>query len=225
MIELPIAIHVLFLFAVIWCLFWALAATRSRIVLAVMIALGVVHWILATRGVYTNTTTFPPPQGLLLAPAVVALVITLIMPAGRRWLASLDPLALVMLQVMREPVEVTLHQAYISGLVPQGMTYSGHNFDILSGISAAFMAAWMISKSPPGRAVQIAWNLGCLVLLFIVVITAVLSIPSSIQRLNFDHPNVLVTSAPYVLLPAVIVPAALWAHMASLVRLFAKDQR
>jgi len=219
------AVETLFLFAVIWCLFWALTATRSRIVLAVMVALGVVHWILAARGVYTNTTTFPPPQALLLAPAVLALVITLIMPAGRRWLSGFDPLALVMLQVMRVPVEVTLHQAWLSGLVPQGMTYSGHDFDILSGISAAFMATWMLGKRPPGRAVQIGWNLACLVLLFIVVITAVLSIPSSIQRINFDHPNVLVTSAPYVLLPAVIVPAALWAHAASLVRLFAKDQR
>ncbi len=215
----------LFLFAVIWCLFWALAATRSRIVLAVMIGIGVAHWILAARGVYTDTTTFPPPQPLLLAPTVLGLIVALIVPAGRRWLASFDPLALVMLQVMRVPIEITLHQAWISGLVPQGMTYSGHNFDILSGISAAFMAAWMLGKRPPGRSVQIAWNLAGLVLLFIVVITAVLSIPSSIQRLNFDHPNVLVTVTPYVLLPALLVPAALWAHVASLVRLLAKDQR
>lgn len=213
------ASEVLFLVATVWCLFWALVATRSRGFLLLMVALGTVHWILAEQGTYQNVTAFPPLQFLLLAPVVIALVFTLLLSTGRAWMRSLPLVALTALHVLRIPVELVLHDAYEAGLVPQDMTYSGFNFDILSGISALLMVGWMMSKRPPGRAVLIAWNLCCLALLFIVVITAVLSIPSSVQRINFDMPNVLVTTPPWVLLPAVMVPAVLWAHVAALVRL------
>ncbi len=218
-------IEALFLFAVIWCLFWALAASRSRAFLIGLVVLGTVQWALASKGFYTNETSFPPPQMLVFAPVLIALLATVITKPGRNWLSNLDPVALMMIHVARIPVELTLHEGYVQGLVPQGMTYSGFNFDILSGISAAFMVAWMLGKSPPSRKVQLAWNLACLALLLVVVITAVLSLPSSIQRINFDHPNVLVLATPYILLPALIVPLVLWAHVASLVRLVGKHQR
>ena len=162
---------------------------------------------------------------LVFAPVLIALLAMVINKPGRNWLSNLDPVALMMIHVARIPVELTLHEGYVQGLVPQGMTYSGFNFDILSGISAAFMVAWMLGKSPPRRNVQLAWNIACLALLLVVVITAVLSLPSSIQRINFDRPNVLVMATPYILLPALIVPLVLWAHVASLLRLVGKHQR
>ena len=222
---MPTAIEALFLFAVIWCLFWALVASRSRAFLISLTVLGAVQWVLSSKGFYTNETSFPPPQMLVFAPVLIALLAMVINKPGRNWLSNLDPVALMMIHVARIPVELTLHEGYVQGLVPQGMTYSGFNFDILSGISAAFMVAWMLGKSPPRRNVQLAWNIACLALLLVVVITAVLSLPSSIQRINFDRPNVLVMATPYILLPALIVPLVLWAHVASLVRLVGKHQR
>lgn len=94
----------------------------------------------------------------------------------------------------------------------------------MSGITALLMVMWMLSKRPPGRAVLIAWNAVCVVLLAIVVITAVGSIPSAVQRWNFDQPNVLVLRTPYVLLPALLVPAVLWAHVAALVQLLRRER-
>lgn len=211
--------QLLFLFAVAWCLFWGFMATRSRGFLLLMAMWGVLHWVLATRGVYGDATATPPPQALFLAPVVLALLVALILPAGRRWLHSLDLLALTALHILRIPVELVLHQAWARGLVPRDMTYSGHNFDILSGISAACLVAWLLSKRPPSRGVLIAWNVVCLGLLLNVVVTAVLSIPSVLQRLNFDQPNVLVTRTPFVLLPAILVPAVLWSHVAALFKL------
>ncbi|MBL0043810.1 MAG: hypothetical protein IPP33_05155 [Flavobacteriales bacterium] len=222
---MPTAIEALFLFAVIWCLFWALVASRSRAFLISLTVLGAVQWVLSSKGFYTNETSFPPPQMLVFAPVLIALLATVINKPGRNWLSNLDPVALMMIHVARIPVELTLHEGYVQGLVPQGMTYCGFNFDILSGISAAFMVAWMLGKSPPRRNVQLAWNIACLALLLVVVITAVLSLPSSIQRVNFDRPNVLVMATPYILLPALIVPLVLWAHVASLLRLVGKHQR
>jgi hypothetical protein len=217
---MPPWVEALFVFAVVWCLFWAAVAARSRRFLVVLLVLAATHLLLAERGFYLDATSTPPPQAAWLAPVFVALTVAVALPRGRRWLASLDPIALMFLHVLRLPVEITLHQAFVHGSVPRGMTFDGHNFDIMSGVSALVLAAWMTSKRPPSRGVLIAWNLACLGLLAIVVTTAILSIPSSLQRLNFDRPNVLVLSTPYVLLPALLVPAVLWAHVAALVRLF-----
>lgn len=211
--------EILFHLAIAWCLFWAYAASGSRLLLAVMLALGLVHGLLAERGVYADATSFPPPQFALLAPVVLALLVLLFVPRGRAWLGGFSLVALTALNALRIPVELVLHDAYEAGLVPRGMTYSGHNFDIVSGITALLMVGWMLSKRPPSRTVLIAWNLLCLVLLVIVVVTAAGSIPSTVQHWNFDRPNLLVLRAPYVLLPALLVPAVLLAHAAALVQL------
>lgn len=217
---MPPTAEALFLLAVCWCLFWLLAATRSRWFVLAVVALGALHWVLAERGLYTNAQAFPPPQLLLLAPVLVALLGTVLLRPGRAWLRGLPLFALTAVHGLRLPVELVLHDAYQAGLVPQDMTYSGFNFDILSGISALLLLLlWMRSGRPPGRAVLVAWNLLCLGLLLVVVGTAVLSIPSSVQRLNFAAPNLLVTATPWVLLPAVLVPAVLFAHVAALLRL------
>lgn len=225
MTDLPFATELIFLFSVFWCLFWALVATGSRVFIIILVALGAAHWILADAGFYMDTRSVPPVQLLVLLPTLLALAGLSAAPAGRKWMAGAAPVALVMVHVARIPVELTLHSAYLHGAVPRGMTFLGHNFDILSGISAAFLAAWMLGRKPPGRHVLIAWNFACLVLLAIVVVTAIRSLPSSIQTLNFDQPNVLVTRTPYILLPALVVPVVLWAHVAALFGLFGKHQR
>lgn len=222
---LPPHTTLLFLFAVCWSLFWAHRATRSRAILVILIGVGAVHVMLARQGFYQRPHAVPPPQLALLGPVLLATLAMFAMGRARRWLQALPLLPLTMLHIARVPVEVTLHEAYRAGLVPQDMTWSGHNFDILSGISAAFLAAWMLGRRRPGRGVLIGWNLVCLGLLLNVVTTAVLSIPSSVQRLHFDHPNVLVTSAPYILLPALVVPLVFWAHLAALAGLLRKHQR
>lgn len=211
--------ELLFFFAVLWCLFWALVATRSRGFVLLLILLGCIHWVLASVGFYTDSTAIPPRQILLLAPPLVALALVVALPTGRRWLAGAGLLSLTALHILRVPVELVLHQAYEQGLVPRDMTYAGVNPDILSGLSAAFLVAWMTSARPPSKTVLIIWNLACLGLLVNIVVIAVLSLPTAIQSMNTDQPNVLVLRTPYVLLPAVLVPAVLWSHLAALVEL------
>lgn len=216
--------ELLFAFAVLWCLLCAFAATGSRWFVMGLIALGALHWVLASSDVYADATAFPPPQLALLGPVLIALIALLLFPKGRAWLGALPLIPLTALHILRVPVELVLHGGYEAGLVPQDMTYSGRNFDIVSGITAIGMVAWMMSKRPPGRAVLVGWNLACLALLFNVVITAALSVPSTVQRINFDAPNLLVVRAPYVLLPALLVPCVLWAHAAALVRLLRRPR-
>lgn len=218
--AMPTVAYLLFFAALAWCLVWSYRAVGRAWFPLLLLLLGGVHTLLAARGLYTDTTSFPPPQLVLIGPVVLALLVCVLFPRGRAWLRTLPLFALTAMHVLRIPVELVLHDAYQADLVPRAMTYAGTNYDILSGISATLLLVWLRSARPPGRAVLIAWNIACLLLLINVVSTAVLSIPSSVQRIHFDHPNVLVTTAPWVLLPAMLVPVVLWAHVAALVRLF-----
>jgi hypothetical protein len=60
------------------------------------------------------------------------------------------------------------------------------------------------------------FNLIGLGLLINIVTIAVLSLPTPMQRFGFDRPNIAVLYFPYVLLPTVIVPIVLFAHLAAL---------
>lgn len=214
--------YILFGLALTWCLSWTARATRGWLMPAVLATIGALQWFLADSGFYRDALAFPPPQLALLAPMVVGLGLLFLIPAGRRWSGGMDLTALTALHILRVPVELVLHEAYLEGLVPRSMTYSGHNFDIVTGLSAAFLTAWLVSQKKPSQRVLVAWNLLGIVLLAIVVITAVFSIPSSVQRWAFDQPNILVVSTPWVLLPAVLVPAVLWAHITALFNLLGK---
>jgi uncharacterized membrane protein YeaQ/YmgE (transglycosylase-associated protein family) len=219
---MSVSASILFGLALVWCLFWTARATRGWALPVVLAVVGAVQWLLADSGFYGDTTGFPPPQSALLAPMVIGLCLVFLLPAGWRWSRNTDLTALTALHILRMPVELVLHEAYLEGLVPRSMTYSGHNFDIITGLSAAFLTAWLVSRKKPSKGVLVAWNILGIVLLAIVVVTAVFSIPSSVQRWNFDQPNILVVSVPWVLLPAVLVPAVLWAHITALFNLLGK---
>ncbi|MEO8069154.1 MAG: hypothetical protein ABI599_15760 [Flavobacteriales bacterium] len=216
---MPIAYTLLFLFACVWAAAFLYLATRSWKVLGATLLLGAIQALLAFSGFYEDTATVPPRAMLLLAPAMGIVAVVAILNNGRRLMREASMSALVLLHVCRIPVEVTLHGAWQQGLVPQAMTYEGNNFDILSGISAILIWLYLRRSAQPSKTLLVGWNLLCLGLLFNIVITAVLSIPGPLQMLNQETPNRLVLLLPYVLLPAIVVPAVLFAHMCALLKL------
>jgi hypothetical protein len=90
------------------------------------------------------------------------------------------------------------------------MTYTGRNFDIVTG-ATAILVAWALA-SRGSRRLVIAWNVMGLALLVNVLTIAVLSTPV-FRYFGDDRLNVFVTYPPYVWLPAVMVLAALAGHL------------
>jgi hypothetical protein len=127
---------------------------------------------------------------------------------------------LTALHIIRVPVELTLLWLFQAGLEPQAMTFEGSNFDILSGLTAPIVAWLAFRGGRANRTILIVWNLAALGLLANIVIVAMLSVPSPIQRFGFDHPNVGVSYVPFIWLPAIIVPLVLFSHLAALWKLF-----
>jgi hypothetical protein len=129
------------------------------------------------------------------------------------------PLAdLTAISVVRVGVEIGLYGLVTARLVPELMTFSGLNFDILAGLTAPVVASlWRNQRV--GRVGLITWNVVALALLAIIVMLALLSAPSPVQQLAFEQPNVGVLRFPFVWLPTFVVPVVLFSHIASLYQL------
>jgi len=174
---------------------------------------------LAVTGFYDVPGLFPPRVALFgVLPALLFLLANLIF--FRRSLLSKLPLRLLtLLHVVRIPVELTLYWLCLGGLVPRVMTFTGSNFDILSGILAFAVFFLGFTGSRANKWLLVGFNLIGLALLANIVITAILSLETPMQRFGFDQPNRAVLYFPYIWLPAIIVPIVLFSHLAALYKL------
>jgi hypothetical protein len=167
-------------------------------------------WYAASSGVLADFDRRPPGL-VLLAIAIFTASFTIALSPVGRLLASGLPLAwLVGLQGFRFPLELLMHRAYTDGVMPGQMSYSGENFDIVSGISAIIVAGFLASGAP--RWLASIWNLLGAVLLINIIVIALRSTPI-IAAYGPDQLNVWVTEPPFVWLPAVMVLVALTGHL------------
>jgi hypothetical protein len=141
---------------------------------------------------------------------------------GKQLAAELPLATLVGFQAFRFPLELLLHEAYREGLMPVQMSYSGRNFDIVTGITAALVGLLLWKRSLPRWVVQ-AWNVMGILLLANVLTIAFLSTPLPIRRFFNEPANVWIKDAPYVWLPAVFVLLAIMGHVVITRRLLGAD--
>jgi hypothetical protein len=129
-------------------------------------------------------------------------------PIGR-WLSLLPLPALVAFQGFRLPLELVLHSWVAQGVIPSTMTWSGRNWDIISGVVALLAAPFC------RRSIIWAWiaNGVGLVLLANVMRVAVLSSPVSFGW-PVEPKLELVYHVPYALIIPVCIGGALIGHIA-----------
>ena len=190
----------------------AALAVRSRFMSAAAAWIAVTM-ALAWAGVTGRRDVFPPPlMGVLVAVFALGLILAR-STVGDRLARGLPLSALVGLQSFRFPLEVVMHAAAERGIMPVQMSYSGRNFDIVTGITAGLLAAWLRFGHPP-RAVVWGWNILGLALLANIVTVAVLSTPMFARfGTTPDRLNTFVTEPPFILLPTVLVLTAWAGHL------------
>lgn len=221
MFTLPASLLILFgLTAILTVYLLFKAGNYSKFLVVVVISWVITQSILAFTGFYQVTEVMPPRLLLLVLPPVFLIISLFLTPKGRLFLDKLDYSKLLILHTVRIPVEICLFWLYLYGNVPALMTFEGNNFDIFSGISAPVLYYFTYIKKKPGKTVLIIWNIICLILLLNIVITAMLSAPFPIQKFGFEQPNTAILHFPFSLLPGLIVPCVLFAHLASLRKLF-----
>jgi hypothetical protein len=153
----------------------------------------------------------PLPFVLLLTGVLVLGVVIARSTIGDRLARGLPLAWLVGFQMFRLPLELAMHRAHTEGLMPEQMSYSGLNFDILTGTTGLVLALAMMVTQVPRWLVR-AWNVMGLLLLANIVAVSMASTPV-FAAFGPDRLNVFITWMPYTLLPAVMVLAAWAGHL------------
>lgn len=168
-------------------------------------------WLgLVMGAVATGAMERLPLRGLPVFFAAVLLVsiAAALSPVGRRIAGTVSLGALVAFQAFRLPLELVLHAWSDMGTIPSTMTWTGQNWDIVTGI-VAVLAAPFASKR---RGVAWGANLVGFVLLLNVVRVVAMSSPLPFAW-NVQPPLVLALHLPYALIAPVCVGGALAGHL------------
>lgn len=189
-------------------------AVRRRAVLLTMA--GSAMWMASTwwaagSGVLRQWDATPPPLVILVVAIVMLAGAIAFTGYGARLVRGLPLWTLVAVQAFRLPLELAMHVQYERGVMPEQMSYSGRNFDIVTG-ATAIVVAWLVATGRAGRGLVAAWNVIGFALLLNIVVVAILSTPL-FRYFGDDRLNVWVTCPPFVWLPAVMVLAALSGHL------------
>ena len=168
-------------------------------------------WQTAENGVLRQWGRTPPPFAIFVVAILALALLIALTPLGAHIARHVALWALVAIQGFRLPLELAMHTLYERGIMPEQMSYSGRNFDIVTGISAIAVAA-LAATGRGGRRLVMAWNILGLGLLLNIIIVAILSTPR-VQYFGPDRLNTFVTYTPFVWLPAVMVLAALAGHL------------
>jgi len=175
---------------------------------------------LAASGDLAQWDRVPPPLLPVIGTSVALAVVAAMSRAGRRVAESVPFAALVGYQSFRLPLELVMHRAATTGLMPVQMSFSGWNFDILTG-ALAIPVAWLAARGRASRGLITAWNVMGTLLLANIVTIAVVSLPV-FAVFGPDRVNTWIADPPYIWLPGVLVPAAIFGHIVTWRKLAAR---
>lgn len=215
--NLPNYVSLLFIAVTIITVAAFFFATRKNLIATgLLLVIGGAQALLSSKGFYLETEGMPPRFPLLILPAILLMLFAFLTPMGRRFMDQIDWEAYTWLHTIRIVVEIVLLFLFLNQLLPESMTFEGRNYDILSGISAPFIAYFGIRRKKMGTRGLLIWNIICLGLVLQVVVTGILSAPSPIQQLSFDQPNFAILNFPFVWLPSIVVPVVIFGHIAAI---------
>jgi len=177
---------------------------------------------LGASGVLQRWDARPPP---LFGALFVAFALTIALArgaVGSRMARELPLAAIVGFQAFRLPLELVMHRAATEGTMPVQMSFSGWNFDIVTGASAV-VVAWLVARGSAPRWLVLAWGLMSSVLLVVIVSIAIASMPAfAVFGRAPERLATWVGFFPFSWLPLVLVPAALFGQIVLFRRLAAR---
>jgi len=122
-------------------------------------------------------------------------------------------------QSFRAVIEVLFYYTFLQGILPEQVTFSGANYDVLLGISAIPMGIYALRKTA-NKKLLIAWNIIGIGVVGFAAFTFITSfyfpsfwgISATTISLKFAH-------YPFMLLPSFFMPSAIFVHVMSIIQL------
>lgn len=197
---------------------FARAHRTPRKLAMVLIGYSVVQYVVGVTGFYQNTESLPPKFMLNILPTFIGIFWLFFSKRGKELRAGFDQQKLMWVHIVRVPVELILYGLFITGQIPEIMTFAGNNFDIVMGLTAPAIIYFGFGKNWVSPGLIRIWHIVGLILLINIIATALLSAPFPFQQFGFEQPNVGLLQAPFNLLAAVVAPLVLVAHFFGLSR-------
>jgi len=228
--DVPIHISVTFIACIITSLgflYYAVhqAAGRKtesiapKVVLIGSLVWLILHSILSFNDFYPVFDTLPPRLFSFVGVTLIVIIAMFATKRSRAFIAQMPITTLTYIHIIRVPVEIVLWWLFLRQLVPESMTFSGINYDIVSGITAPFAGVFLVDKKRQNRTGAIIWNILALGLLLTIVGLAISSSPYFAEPSAGTIINMAIFYFPYSLLPLFVVPVVLFCHLASLYQL------
>lgn len=191
------------------------AATARRWVIRTALAVAAwmaAWWFVAASGVIADVSRRPPPLAVVLLVVAATAIILAASRFGELLARALPLWLLIAVQAFRLPLELVMHQAAVEGVMPEQMSYSGLNYDIVTG-ATALPVAWLVAGGGAwAGAMARLWNLMGALLLANILLIAVASAPM-FAAFGPDRLNTWVAYPPYIWLPTVMVAGAIAGHL------------
>jgi hypothetical protein len=188
---------------------------------------GLVFWlivtaILAAAGILSDFSSLPPRFFMVLIVPLIVIILIARTDSLKEILRHVAPEKLIYLQSFRIFVEILLWMLYLEQKLPIQMTFEGRNFDVLAGLTAV-VVAFLLQRKIIGKRFIYVWNIFSLILLTNIVTIAILSTPVPFRVFMNEPANTIVTTFPFVWLPALLVPMAYGLNVLSFVQWRSRD--
>jgi hypothetical protein len=191
---------------------WSVRHAGMRLIVSAVVACA---WLalwggLAAAGVLARFELRPPPLGMMLLCSLAAGLVLGFSKFGARIAQAVPLWVLVLAQGFRLPLELLMHQAAREHVMPNALSFSGYNFDIVTG-ALAFVVGYSLRR---GASPLWGWLWSCYgsLCLLVIGVIAVLSAPQ-VHAFGPREVNSWVAHWPFVWLPSVLVVFALAGHV------------
>lgn len=217
---LPAYIYLVFILTVMLALFLLWKESSSKVTVIVAGVWLIIQAVLSYAGVYVNTSLW---IAFAILPPLIFIILLLATNAGNKFIRRLRLRTLHLLHIVRIPVELCLYWLSLDKAVPELMTFTGDNFDIITGITVPMIYITCFQRRAV-RSVNVlfAWNIIGLVMLGNAAVNNFLSVPTSFQHLAHDQPNIAVLYFPFIWLPSFIMMVLLFSHLVMIKRLMSR---
>jgi len=199
----------------LWVLYQCFRSSTKSVSLIFSVVLGWLLFtgILAKIGFFSNFTAMPPRILLVILPVAIALGYASFSKKLLPLINDISQARLIQVHSFRIVMEVVLWLLAKQSIAPELLTWNGHNFDILVGLSALLIAYFCYTKETWPKMIALVWSFLGIALLINVFVHGFLSAPLPFQVFFTTPPNTFVGTFPYIWLPGFVVPCALLFHI------------
>src|SRR4249920_1644030 len=110
--DLPFYVNLLFILTLLLSFWLFHRALQGRVLVYFFLAWLLLTGILAFRGFFLDYASFPPHFILVVLVPLIIILLTFILPVGRRFMDKIPLKPLVLLSIVRIPVEIVLFLLY-----------------------------------------------------------------------------------------------------------------